>query len=55
MSSGLYELVLSNGRIMDPDSGLYIKGNVGIADGKIQYVGERALTGGGKRKRDMDT
>ena len=37
--------MLSNGRIMDPESGLDIKGNVGSADGKIQYVGERALTG----------
>jgi N-acyl-D-aspartate/D-glutamate deacylase len=45
MSGELYELVLANGRVVDPESGLDSTGNVGISDGTIRYVGDRALTG----------
>ena len=45
MSSERYELVLSHGRIIDPESGFDARANVGIADGTVQYVGDRELTG----------
>lgn len=48
MTSERYELVLANGRVIDLESGLDATGNVGIADGTVQYVGDRDLTGSKK-------
>jgi hypothetical protein len=40
-----YDLVLEGGRVMDPDTGLDAKRNVGIRDGKIVRVSSEALSG----------
>ena len=40
-----YDLVILNGRVMDPESGLDEVRNVGITDGKITAVTKRAITG----------
>jgi hypothetical protein len=40
-----YDLVLEGGRVMDPDTGLDAKRNVGIRDGKTVRVSSEALSG----------
>src|SRR4051812_2643701 len=40
-----YDLVLEGGRVMDPETGLDAKRNVGIRDGKIVRVSSEALSG----------
>jgi N-acyl-D-glutamate deacylase len=40
-----YDLVILNGRVMDPESGLDAVRNVGIKDGKIAAITERPITG----------
>jgi N-acyl-D-aspartate/D-glutamate deacylase len=40
-----YDLVIIGGRVMDPESGLDALRNVGVADGKIAAVTEKAITG----------
>jgi cytosine/adenosine deaminase-related metal-dependent hydrolase len=40
-----YDVVIANGRVMDPESGLDAVRNVGIKDGKVQAIAERALNG----------
>ena len=45
MTSERYELVLSNGRVIDPETGLDATSNVGIADGTVRYVGHREISG----------
>ena len=40
-----YDLVILNGRVMDPESGLDAKRNVGIKDGKIAAITEQTLSG----------
>jgi N-acyl-D-aspartate/D-glutamate deacylase len=44
-STGLYDLVLSNGRVMDPESGLNAIRNIGISDGTIRNISENPLKG----------
>ena len=41
----LYDLVIRNGRVMDPESGLDGIRNVGIVDGKIASVTQNTLSG----------
>ena len=41
-----YDLVILNGRVMDPESGLDAVRNVGIKDGRIAAVTSEAITGG---------
>src|SRR5471030_2121568 len=45
LSAQQYDLVIANGRIMDPASGLDAVRNVGIRDGKIAAVSAGALQG----------
>lgn len=40
-----YSLVLSGGRVIDPETGLDAIRNIGISDGKIRAVSEHALAG----------
>jgi hypothetical protein len=40
-----YDLVILNGRVMDPESGLDAVRNVGVKDGKIAVVTKKAITG----------
>jgi N-acyl-D-aspartate/D-glutamate deacylase len=40
-----YDLVILNGRVMDPESGLDAVRNVGIKDGKIAKVTKKAIKG----------
>src|SRR5678815_319971 len=40
-----YDLVIANGRVMDPESGLDAVRNLGIQNGKIAAISERELTG----------
>jgi cytosine/adenosine deaminase-related metal-dependent hydrolase len=40
-----YDIVISHGRIIDPESGLQAIRNLGIADGKIAAISTDALTG----------
>jgi Amidohydrolase family len=40
-----YDLVLEGGRVMDPETGLDAKRNVGIRDGKIFSISSEALSG----------
>ena len=42
---GNYEVVIANGRVMDPESGLDGVRNVGISGGKIRAISEGALQG----------
>jgi len=44
-SSPTYDLVIANGRVMDPESGLDAVRHVGITGGKIVTISERALKG----------
>ncbi len=48
--SGAYDLVITGGRVMDPESGLDAVRNVGIRDGKIAAVSTRPLRG----RRELD-
>ena len=43
--SETYEVVIANGRVMDPESGLHAVRNIGISDGKIRAISEKPLTG----------
>ena len=43
--SGTYDLVISGGRVMDPESGLDSVRNVGISDGKIRAISSEPLRG----------
>jgi N-acyl-D-aspartate/D-glutamate deacylase len=45
-----YDLVITGGRVMDPETDLDAKRNVGITGGKIQNISEEALSG----KRAID-
>ena len=40
-----YDIVLNNGRVMDPESNLDVISNVGIRDGKIEIITENTLVG----------
>ena len=40
-----YDLVVANGRVMDPESGLDAVRNVGISGGRIQAISEKPLRG----------
>src|SRR3954469_15170255 len=40
-----YDLVVSGGHVMDPESGLDATRNIGIADGKIKIVTTRSIRG----------
>jgi N-acyl-D-aspartate/D-glutamate deacylase len=40
-----YDVVISGGRVMDPESGLDAVRNIGIRDGKIAAISERPLAG----------
>jgi N-acyl-D-aspartate/D-glutamate deacylase len=40
-----YDLVILNGRVMDPQSGLDAVRNVGVKDGKIAKVTEKDIKG----------
>jgi N-acyl-D-aspartate/D-glutamate deacylase len=41
----IYDLVIANGRVMDPESGLDAQRNVGISDGKIRAISAGVLHG----------
>jgi N-acyl-D-aspartate/D-glutamate deacylase len=41
----LYDVVIANGRVMDPESGLEAVRNVGISGGKVRAVGSGVLKG----------
>jgi N-acyl-D-aspartate/D-glutamate deacylase len=43
--SETYDLVIANGRVMDPESGLDAARNVGISGGKIRAISAEALRG----------
>src|SRR5260221_313090 len=43
--AGIYDLVIANGRVMDPESGLDEVRNLGIRGGKIAVVSSEALQG----------
>ena len=40
-----YQIVLLNGRIIDPESGTDIIGNLGIDNGVIKYLGKDSIKG----------
>ena len=43
--SGPFDLVVANGRVMDPESGLDAVRHIGVRDGRIDAVSERPLEG----------
>jgi hypothetical protein len=43
--SGTYDVVILNGRVMDPETGFDAVANVGIRDGTIATITESAITG----------
>jgi N-acyl-D-aspartate/D-glutamate deacylase len=43
--SEIYDLVIANGRVMDPESGLDAVRNVGVRGGKVAAISERAING----------
>src|ERR1700740_1018708 len=45
VDEGSYDVVIANGRVMDPESGLDGGRNVGISDGKIRAISADALQG----------
>jgi N-acyl-D-aspartate/D-glutamate deacylase len=45
LDSETYDLVILNGRVMDPESGLDAVRNVGVKDGKIAAISDHALQG----------
>ena len=40
-----FDLVIANGRVMDPESGLDANRNIGLRAGKIVAISEKALSG----------
>ena len=44
-ASGRYDLVITGGRVIDPETGLDAVRNVGIKDGKIAAVTEKGIDG----------
>ena len=40
-----YDVVIINGRVMDPETGLDAARNVGVKDGKIAAITEQAIRG----------
>ena len=40
-----YDVVINNGRVMDPETNFDAVRNVGVKDGKIALITERAITG----------
>ena len=40
-----YDLVINNGRVMDPETNFDAIRNVGVKDGKIALITEEAITG----------
>lgn len=40
-----FDIVILNGRVMDPESGLDELRNVGVRDGTIQFIGQQAIRG----------
>src|SRR6202047_3593008 len=44
-ASGPYDLVIVNGRVMDPESGLDAMSDVGIRGGKVAAISEKPLVG----------
>lgn len=45
LAAQTYDVVLAGGRVMDPESGLDVVRNVGIAGGRIAAISESPLTG----------
>lgn len=45
MSQSVFDVVISGGRVMDPESGLDAARNVAIRDGKIVEISEKPLSG----------
>ena len=45
VSAQQYDLVIANGRVMDPESGLDAVRHVGIRGGRIEAISVRPLTG----------
>src|SRR4051794_32958003 len=43
--SARYDLVITRGRVMDPESGLDAVRDIGIRDGKIAAISQEQLTG----------
>jgi N-acyl-D-aspartate/D-glutamate deacylase len=43
--SSTYDLVIANGRVMDPESGLDATRNVGIRAGRVEEISEKPLNG----------
>jgi N-acyl-D-aspartate/D-glutamate deacylase len=43
--TNIYDLVLTGGRVIDPESGMDAVRNVGISDGEIRVISEAALEG----------
>ena len=43
-----YQIVLLNGRIIDPESGTDFIGNLGIDNGVIKYLGKDSIKAGAK-------
>ena len=44
-NSQTYDVVISQGRVMDPESGLDAIRNVGISGGKVRAISEHFLNG----------
>ena len=44
-SAETFDVVIANGQVMDPESGLNAVRNVGVSHGKIAAISEKALTG----------
>ena len=40
-----FDLVINNGRVMDPETGLDAIRNVGVRDGKISIITDKAIQG----------
>ena len=43
--TNIYDLVLTGGRVIDPESGMDAVRNVGISDGEVKAISEDALEG----------
>ena len=50
-----YDLVVANGRVMDPESGLDAVRHVGIRGGTIAAISETPLTGHARHRRRRTT
>jgi N-acyl-D-aspartate/D-glutamate deacylase len=44
-AADVYDVVITNGRVIDPESGLDATRNIGISDGKIRMISETPLQG----------